>query len=216
MPLTRRAAQIATSRTDGGKAMADTAENAGKRLERPLRMAAWAGASLLFLLPVLAEQFREEMDWSMGDFVVWAAMLLAACGAFELAMRLSGNWAYRAAAAVAIGAGFLLVWINLAVGIIGSEDNPANLLYAGVLAIGVVGAVASDFRPRGMARALLAMAVAQTLIASVTLIAGWGSEGENWPQVIFVLNGFFATLWLLSAGLFRRAAREENPAGTPQ
>ncbi len=193
--------------------MADTVENPGRRLERPLRIAAWGGAALLFLLPVGGERFSEEMDWNMGDFIVWAAMLLAACGAFELAMRLSGNWAYRAAAAVAIGAGFLLVWINLAVGIIGSEDNPANLLYAGVLAIGAVGAVVADFRPGGLARALLAMAAAQALIALATLIAGWGSEGENWPRVIIVLNGLFATLWLLSAGLFRRAAREQNSAG---
>lgn len=193
--------------------MADTAENAGGRLERSLRIAAWGGAALLFLLPVGAEQLSEEMDWSMGDFVVWAAMLTAACGAFELAIRLSGNWAYRAAAVVAIGAGFLLVWINLAVGIIGSEDNSANLLYAGVLAIGVVGAVVAEFRPHGMARALIAMAAAHALIASIALVAGWGSEGENWPQVIIVLNGFFATLWLLSAGLFRRAAQEQTPAG---
>jgi hypothetical protein len=187
-----------------------------ERADRPgrsLRLAAWGCAGLLFLLPLAAEQLSDEMDWSMGDFIVWAAMLVAACGAFELAMRLSANWAYRTAAAVAIGAGFLLVWINLAVGIIGSEDNAANLLYAGVLAIGVVGAVVADFRPHGMARALIAMALAQTLIAAVALIAEWGSDGENWPQVIFVLNGFFATLWLLSAGLFRRAAREEMPAG---
>ena len=192
--------------------MVQTAD-CGGRLGRSLRLAAWGCAALLFLLPLAAEQLSEEMNWSMGDFIVWAAMLVAACGAFELAMRLSPNWAYRAAAAVAIGAGFLLVWINLAVGIIGSEDNSANLLYAGVLAMGVVGAVVADFRPHGMARALIAMAVTQMLIAVTALIAGWGSEGENWPQVIIVLNGFFTTLWLLSAGLFRRAAREVTPAG---
>ena len=55
----------------------------------------------------------------------------------------------------------MLVWINLAVGIIGSEDNPANLMYGGVLAVGVAGAVAARFRPGGMARALAATALAQ-------------------------------------------------------
>jgi hypothetical protein len=33
-----------------------------------------------------------------------------------------------------------LVWMNLAVGIIGSEDNPANLMFGGVLALGILGA----------------------------------------------------------------------------
>ena len=35
-------------------------------------------------------------------------------------------------------AAFLLIWINLAVGIIGSEDNPANLMYGAVLLLGLV------------------------------------------------------------------------------
>lgn len=187
--------------------MTTKAETGGVRWERLLRTAAWGGAGLLFLLPVVAEQLSEEMAWTGSDFVTWGVMLLTACGGFELAMRASGDWAYRFGAAVAIGAAFLLVWINLAVGIIGSEDNPANLLYAGVLALGVGGAFAAEFKPRGMARAMLAMAVATVLVAVVTLAAGWGARSENWPQVIVVLNGFFAAAWLLSAWLFRKAAR---------
>jgi hypothetical protein len=66
-------------------------------------------------------------------------MLLLATGAFELTLRASGSLAYRFAAAITIGVCFLLVWFSLAVGIIGSEDHPANLLYAGVLAIGRAG-----------------------------------------------------------------------------
>ena len=184
-----------------------------ERADRPgrsLRLAAWGCAGLLFLLPLAAEQLSDEMDWSIGDFIVWAAMLVAACGAFELAMRLSASWAYRTAAAVAIGAGFLLVWINLAVGIIGSEDNAANLMYVGVLSFGVLGALLVRARPNAMARVLAAMSLAHVVIAVVTLGAGWGSEGENWPQVIIVLNGVFALAWLISAGLFRNAAGERT------
>ncbi len=49
--------------------------------------------------------------------------------------------AYRFAVGVALAAAFLLVWMNLAVGLIGSEDNPANLMYFGVLAVGFIGAI---------------------------------------------------------------------------
>jgi hypothetical protein len=58
---------------------------------------------------------------------------------------MTDNRAYRAAVGVAIAAAFILVWMNLAVGIIGSEDNPANLMYGGVLAIGIIGAVIARF-----------------------------------------------------------------------
>lgn len=125
-------------------------------------------------------------------------------------MLLSGSTAYRIAVACAVIGVLLLTWLNLAVGIIGSEDNPANLMYFGLLAIGAVGALVVRFRPPGMARVMLAVAMVQLLIAATALVAGLGSEGANWPQVIIVLNGFFALVWLVSGLLFRKAA-EERP-----
>jgi hypothetical protein len=140
-------------------------------------------------------------------------MLLGACGAYELAVRTTGNTAYRAAVGVAVVAAFILIWINLAVGIIGSEDNPANLMYAGVLAIAILGAFIARFRPHGMALTFAATALAHGLAGAIALMAGWGSSGANWPRVIVVLTGFFCALWLLSAWLFRKAAREPASAG---
>ena len=67
--------------------------------------------------------------------------------------------------------------MNLAVGIIGTEDNPANLMYGGVLAVGIVGAIIARFQPHGMARALVATALAQALVAVIALIAGLGFAG---------------------------------------
>jgi thiazole synthase ThiGH ThiG subunit len=60
--------------------------------------------------------------------------------------------------ALALVAAMLLVWVNLAVGIIGSEDNPANIMYLGVHAVLILGALLALFRPQGMARALFATA----------------------------------------------------------
>jgi len=39
------------------------------------------------------------------------------------------------------------------------------------------------------------------------MIAGLGSTAPIWPKDILLLNGFFVALWLLSALLFRKAAR---------
>jgi len=170
------------------------------------RIAAWGSAAILLLLPLLAMQFTDEVDWDETDFVVFGAMLAIACGTFELSARMTGNALYRAAVGVAVVAAFILVWINLAVGIIGNEDNPANLMYGGVLAVAIIGAVIGRFRPIGMANALLATALAQALAGAIALIAGLGSTAPSFPEAIVVLTGFFAGLWLISAWLFRKAA----------
>jgi hypothetical protein len=171
------------------------------------RVAPWLIAALLLLLPLVAMQFSEEMDWDETDFLVLGVMLFGACGTYELAARMTGNPAYRAAVGVAVVTAFLLIWINLAVGIIGSEDNPANLMYGGVLVVGILGGLMVRFKPHGMARALVATAVAQVLVGLVALTAGLGSTGANWPRPVLVLSAFFAAAWLVSAWLFRKAAK---------
>ncbi len=179
-----------------------------------LRIATWGTVVFLLVFPVVAMQFTDDMSWDGTDFIVFGAMLVAACGTFELAARMTRNIAYRAAVGLSLVAAFLLIWVNLAVGIIGSEDNPANMMYGGVLAIGVVGSILSRFQPCGMTRTLIAMALAHAGVGVIALLFGLGSSGANWPQVVVVLNGFFAALWLGSAGLFWRAARERPPAAS--
>ena len=128
---------------------------------------------------------------------------------FTLATRVTRNHAYRYATGVALVAAFVLVWVNGAVGIIGNENNDANLMYFGVLAIGIIGALVARFRPRGMARTLFATALAQMLVAAIALFADLGPMGPTWPLDILILTLFFTALWLLSAWLFRVAARQQ-------
>ena len=115
--------------------------------------------------------------------------------------------AYRTALGMALAAAFLLVWLSLGVGIIGKDGDPANLMYFGVLAIGVIGAVIARLRPHGMARALFAAALAQALVAAIALIASLGLPYSP-PAEIVLLNGFFIAMFAASAWLFRRAAGE--------
>lgn len=81
------------------------------------RLVVWGAATVVFVLPAVAMVFTDEVRWGPGDFVAFAAMLLCACGAWELALRLTGNPALRIVAGVAIGAVFGLVWLQLAVGL---------------------------------------------------------------------------------------------------
>jgi hypothetical protein len=156
------------------------------------------------LMPLVAMQFTDEVNWNGTDFAVFGAMLAVAGGTYELAARMTKNSAYRAAVGVAVAAAFTLIWMNLAVGIIGTEDNPLNLVYGGVLAVAIVGAVIARFQPDGMARALVATALAQAFVAVIAQIAG---------HFTWILTAFYVALWLTSAWLFRKAARKQTLAG---
>lgn len=113
--------------------------------------------------------------------------------------------ACRYAFALALGASFLLAWVSPGVGLIGADGDPANAMYIGVFAVGGIGALASRLRPLGMARTLVGMAVAQAVVASIALFGGLGRPWSG-PLEIVLSNGFFVTLFVASARLFRRAA----------
>ena len=159
----------------------------------------------ILLLPLLMMQITDEVDWDLADFAIAGALLVGAGLAYELIARKKGNFAYRAAIIVAIASAFILIWVNAAVGIIGDEGNLANLMYIGVLAVGIIGAIIARFPPQGMSRALFATALAQALVAVIALIANLGSPWSG-PAEILILNGFFIALWVGSALLFRHTS----------
>lgn len=167
-------------------------------------------AAFILLLPLLAMLVTDEVAWGPADFAVAGALLVGTGLMYRGAARSAGNAAYKAAVGVALAAALLLVWMNLAVGVIGEPDDLANVMYVGVLAVGVVGAGIARFRPNGMARALLATALAQALVAVIALIAGKHQLPLSSVSEILVLNGFFVALFVGSAWLFRHAARKHQ------
>lgn len=169
------------------------------RLGRWLRLVVWGGAVFAWLVPVAAKLLT-DLPWTTFDFIVWGVMLLVAAGVCEVGLRLSGSLAYRAGFVVAAGTSFLIVWSNLAVGIIGDENNPLNQIFFGVIAVAVVGAFLARFRPKGMALAMAVTAAAQFGTAFVALA---------YEHIVFAIVGVFSLGWLLAAWLFREAARGE-------
>ena len=149
----------------------------------------------------------------LANVAEFLGLLFVAATLVFLITRIRGTITYRCAVGLALAAAFIIVWVNLAVGIIGDEDNPANLMYVGALAVGIIGAIIARFRPHGMARALFATALAHVLIAVIVLVAGLGVPGRPGPGVILVFNGFLVALFVGSALLFRHAARQQPPAG---
>jgi hypothetical protein len=193
--------------------MPGKSENGAVRRGSGRRIAAWAVVvAFILLIPLVAMQFSDEWDWNLFDFVFAGTLLFGAALAYEWVAKKGGTTAYRAAVGVAMATALFLVWVNAAVGIIGDESF--NLMYFGVLAIGIGGALTTRFRPQGMAHALLMVAIAQMLVPLIVLAipdlrdALWEPPG---PVGVFVLNAFFALLWIGSALLFRKAALSQIP-----
>lgn len=153
-------------------------------------------------------------NWTFFDFVFMGTLLFGAALTYELIGRMVSNAAYRAAVGLAVVTAVFLVWINAAVGIIGDGDlDSPNAMYFGVLIIGVIGALIGRFRPQGMARALVATAIAQFLVPVIALFI-WSPETTSWaPGVlkVFCLNAVFVALFVGSALLFRRASTLNPP-----
>ncbi|HEU4868487.1 MAG TPA: hypothetical protein VFV09_12265 [Actinomycetota bacterium] len=113
--------------------------------------------------------------------------------------------AYKLGLGAAGASAFILFWLAAGVGIIGADGDRANMMYLGVLAVGIIGALIARFRPLGMARTLVAMAAAHAVVGLIALVAQLG-EPYSGPLEILGLTGFFIVLFTGSAWLFRQAA----------
>ena len=144
------------------------------------------------------------MDWDILDFVIFFGLLAMVAALLFFVVRKARNNAYRVGVGISVVGAFLLIWINGAVGIIGDENNDANMMFFGVLAVALAGAAIARLEARGMALASFATAAAQTLVAVIALLGGFGAEGNAWPWDVIVATLFFSGLWLTSAILFQR------------
>ncbi len=169
---------------------------------------------LLLMIPLTAMQFTDEVVWTLSDFIFAGTLLFGTGLTYKLITKKSGKTAYRVAIGFALFTGFFLIWTNLAVGIIGTEANPINLLYFGVIFVGIIGALMARFRSQGMALTMFAMALTQALVAVIALVGGFYQSPPSTVFHIISVNGFFITLFVVAALLFRYAAQEESEQET--
>ena len=179
--------------------MAKEAANREERRGIPWRILGWGTAALLLVLPLVT-----RAPWTASDYV-FAAVLFGSVGiAFEFIVRKSSSLAYRFGAGLTVAAAVLTIWINGAVGMIGSEDNPYNLVFLGVPVIALIGAVLARFRAAGMVRATAVAAAAQLAAGCVGLTTDLRGA---------ILSMVFAGTWVLAAAAFRNAAGEQSELG---
>lgn len=200
---------MATTAQSNNRMMGEGMNDHG-RLWSILRIMGWSVAALLLVLPLVAMLFTDEVNWGPGDFL-FAAVLLGGTGLlFELVIRRSHDDAYRTGALLALATIFLLIWSNAAVGFVGSGANTANVLYAAMVAIPLIGGAVSGLKARGMFLTMILTAIVQAAITVFAFTSGLVSEEES--SVILAISAVFILLWSASAVLFQQAAEREHAA----
>ena len=181
-------------------------------MKNTTRLIVWAivGGLILLLMILAMMGVTDEVRWS--DVVGWSMVLLPLGGLYELWQWLKTRTkTYRIAFSVGLAGVLLLGWVSGAVGIIGSENQPVNLMYWAVPAVLLIGSLISRFKSHGMARTLFAVALVQVLVPVVALIispeVSWGNAGVIG---VFVFNSIFAVLFAGSGLLFSREAHKES------
>ncbi|MDR9418144.1 hypothetical protein [Gracilimonas sp.] len=164
----------------------------------------------ILLIPLIAMQFSENVIWTVSDFIFAGLLILSCSLTYTLVTKKTTTVAYRVATGFALLTGLFLIWSNLAVGLIGSEDNEFNLLYFLVIGVGVMGAFIAKFKASGLKYTLFAMAAAQFIITIVALFTGMAEVPDSSVYEILAVNGFFITLFVVAGMLFQYAADEEK------
>src|SRR5437868_3175937 len=123
-------------------------------------------------------------------------------------MRRSGENAYRAGVAVALVTSFLTVWTTVV------RDDGNGIGFFLLIMAAMVGGFSAWFRPAGMARTMLGVAIMQALLGALIATAPSTANIADGPVRILLFSATFAALWLVSAAFFRIAANSDHRAAS--
>ena len=164
----------------------------------------------ILIIPLIAMQFSNEVDWSPTDFIGMGALIFTIGFLYVLTTRFMSNIVYKVAIAAALGSTFLMIWTNLAVGLIGGGPHWGNFMYMGVILVGIIGTALSRFTPAGMERTMYAMSFTFVVIATIALITNMQELPQSSVVEIIGVNGFFTILFAVAGLLFRYVALEQS------
>lgn len=162
-------------------------------------------SALFMLIPFTASLLSDEMDWSLFDYIlIWTLLFLTGL-TYSFITRNSKDAVYRLAVGLAVVSGLMLTWANVAVGLIGSEDNPINLSYMFILAVGILASFIVRFKAVKMTFVMVSMAYLLLVVGVVALFMDMHLLPHSSVTQIMGVTGFFMLPMLVSAILFYQA-----------
>lgn len=184
--------------------MTGASEPAHAGLWNPWRIARWSAALALLMTPAVMMQFSDEWHWTPGSFVAAGIVIGGVLLLYELAERASGSRAYRAGVGIALITSFLTVWTTIV------RDDGNGIGFFLLIMAAAVGAFSAWLQAAGMARTMLGVAIMQALLGIAIATAPVTASLPDGPSRALLFSGFFSVLWLISAALFRVAAKGEG------
>lgn len=101
------------------KTMTDDGASARPTVTRDIVRVVLA-AALILLVPLVSMQFTAEVDWDLFDFAVAGALLVGTGLMYVILSRKTSQPRQRVVVGLALAVALLLVWMELAVGILGT------------------------------------------------------------------------------------------------
>jgi len=158
----------------------------------------------LLLTPLVMMQISDGWHWTIGSFFLAGAVIGGVGLLYELAERASGSRAYRAGVAVALVTSVLTVWTTIV------RDDSNGIGFFLLIMAAAVGGFAAWFRPAGMARTMLGVAIMQALLGVAIATAPSTASMPDGSFKALLHSGLFTALWLMSAAFFRAAAKGDH------
>ncbi|MFT3729615.1 MAG: hypothetical protein QM759_17470 [Terricaulis sp.] len=152
------------------------------------------------------------MHWDWLDYLVAFTVMGAMAGLLAIFIVKSRDVFYRLGGAAAVLTAFVLIWSNLAVGIVGEPNNPINLLYFGTLVFGAAGATVARLEARGMAVTMFAVSLAQC----VCIVLALATRAGDYLMPSVIVTAFLSAGFSTSAWLFLQAARPAQVLNHPR
>ena len=75
---------------------------------------------LLLIIPLIAMQLTDKVEWSLFDFIIMGTLLLITGLMGEIIFKKVKKYKHRVFLYVVVSITFLLIWAELAVGIFGT------------------------------------------------------------------------------------------------
>jgi hypothetical protein len=118
--------------------------------------------------------------------------------------QMTGSNAYRVGAGLAVVTSLLTVWTTIV------RDDGNGIGFFMLIMAAVVGGFAAWFRPPGMARTMVGVAIMQVLLGMLIATAPSTASVPGSSVRILLCSGGLAVLWLVSAAFFRAAAKDDR------
>ncbi len=164
---------------------------------------------LLLLFPLYGEFYIDGWNWGPMGFVAAFVMIFSTLLIWELITRKSTSKFYKTGVGLAMFGCFAIIWWNLAVGFIGWEDNPINILFFLIVLIALGWGIVAKFNSKWSERAMYVTAAAQFVAPIIGLLMWQGATTfrEGGAIEILTRNLFFVLIWIMAALCFRYAAK---------